>query len=189
MAVGKFFSKFGIPPNGWTLLALVFAVLGFMALYRHDLLHGLIYFFISGCSDIIDGSVARATRKVSHMGAFLDGVVDRYVEFLLYVGLWFYIQDQPDFLFSNTLWVFLLLFGALMPSFIRAYAHHRRVVTSPDQLERMGGLVERSERLDLLYIGMFLGLYSPAYLVYAIAVVAVLCQMASLQRILFVLSA
>ncbi|MBM3309606.1 MAG: CDP-alcohol phosphatidyltransferase family protein [Candidatus Altiarchaeales archaeon] len=185
--IGLFFSKLGIPPNGWTLLTLVFAVPGFLALYKLNLLLGFIFFFISGCIDLIDGSVARATKTTTNFGAFLDGVVDRYVEFLLYLGLWFYIKDLPEFLFSNTVWVFLLLFGALMPSFIRAYAHHRGVVVNPKELEEMGGLLERSERLDLLYLGMLSGFFSSQYIVYAVALVAVLCHLTSLQRILHVL--
>lgn len=181
--IGNFFSRFGIPPNAWTLLTLAFAVPGFIALYMQSLLAGLVFFFISGLIDMIDGAVARATSKATPLGAFLDGVVDRYVEFLLYMGLWFYLRDLPGFIFSNTIWIMLLLFGALMPSFVRAYAHHRGVVTDPAVLEGMGGLLERSERLDLLYLGMLLGYFQTSYLAYTVALVAVLSHLTTLQRI------
>jgi archaetidylinositol phosphate synthase len=180
---GTLFAKLGIPPNAWTLLTLVFAVPGAYALYRHNLLAGLILFLVSGVIDFIDGAVARATKTASNFGAFLDGVADRYAEFLLYLGLWFYIKNQPSFLLSNAVWIMLLLFGALMPSFIRAYAHHRKVVTDGVALEKMGGLLERSERLDLIYLGMALGCFNAIYITYAIAVVAVLSHLTALQRI------
>ncbi|MFH1125974.1 MAG: CDP-alcohol phosphatidyltransferase family protein [Candidatus Altiarchaeota archaeon] len=183
---GLFFAKFGLHPNVWTLLTLVFAVPGFFALYARELAFGLFFFFLSGLIDMIDGAVARATKKASSFGAFLDGVIDRYVEFLLYVGLWFYLRNSPEFLFSNTLWIMLLLFGALMPSFVRAYSHHKGIVTSPKELEAMGGLLERSERLDLIYLGMFLGFFNESYLTYVIALVAVLSHVTTLQRICFV---
>jgi phosphatidylglycerophosphate synthase len=185
--VGSFFSKFGISPNAWTLLSLAFAIPGFIALYLHNLPAGLLLFFISGVIDLIDGAVARATGNETPVGAFLDGVVDRYVEFMLYLGLWYYLQDLPGFLVSNTLWIMLLLFGALMPSFVRAYAHHRAVITDKARLEGMGGLLERSERLDLLYLGMLLGCYNPAYLTYSVALVAALSHLTALQRIRYVL--
>jgi len=185
---GAFFAKLGIPPNVWTLATLVFAVPGAVALYKRNLLLGLALFLISGVIDFIDGAVARATKKTSHFGAFLDGVADRYVEFLLYIGLWLYIQDQPSFLISNAVWIMLLLFGALMPSFIRAYAHHKKAVTKPNALEKKGGLLERSERMDLIYLGMAFGYFNATYLIYAIAVVAVLSNFTALQRICFVAS-
>ncbi|MDD5111146.1 MAG: CDP-alcohol phosphatidyltransferase family protein [Candidatus Altiarchaeota archaeon] len=186
-AVGRVFSKFGLSPNAWTMLTLAVAVPGFIALYYRQLSAGLLFFFIAGCIDMVDGAVARFTKKTSAFGAFLDGVVDRYVEFLLYLGLWFYVRDAQGFILQNTVWIMLLMFGALMPSFIRAYADHKRAVTSPKDLERMGGLLERSERLDMLYVGMLAGIANTAYLVYAIALAAVLSHVTSLQRLFFVI--
>jgi len=185
MAVGRFFSRFGLSPNAWTLLTLFFALPGFMALCQRKLLAGLFFFFLSGFIDLIDGAVARASKRTSKFGAFLDGVADRYVEFLLYLGLWFYLRDAAEFLLPNGAWMLLLLFGALMPSFIRAYAHHKGLVTDPKALEKMGGLIERSERLDLLYLGMALGYFNEIYLVYSVALIALLCHITSMQRILF----
>jgi archaetidylinositol phosphate synthase len=186
-AVGRLFSKLGLSPNAWTLLTFAFALPGFIALYYRRLPAGLLFFFIAGCIDLVDGAVARFTKKTSEFGAFLDGVVDRYVEFLLYLGLWFYLKDIPDFLIPNAVWMMLLLFGALMPSFIRAYADHKRAVTSQKELEQMGGLLERSERLDLVYLGMLAGCFNPAYLVYAIALAAVLSHVTAFQRLFFVI--
>ena len=62
----------------------------------------------------------------------------------------------------NEAWFVVLIFGASMTSFVRAYADHRGVVKDPVELKRMGGLLERLERLMLLYTGMLLGLFNPS---------------------------
>jgi phosphatidylglycerophosphate synthase len=162
--------------------------MGFITLaICHNLFESFFYFLAAGVIDAIDGAVARVTSRVSAMGAFLDGVIDRYVEFLLYFGLLFYLMaEAPEFIFPSYVWITLLVFGALMPTFIRSYADHRKVVTDPGDLRRMGGILERAERLTLLYIGLLLGLEGPIYLVYVVAAVSILANLTAFQRLWFV---
>lgn len=176
--IGIIFSKFGISPNTWTLLSIVPAIFGFFELYKHNLIYGLILFLISGIIDAIDGAVARVIGRVTNLGAFLDGVIDRYVEILLYLGLLFYG--------ISGFWTSLLIFGAIMPSFVRAYADHRGIVTEPEDQKKMGGFLERAERLTLLYIGMLLGYFNFSWLLYITAITAILGNITALQRIWFV---
>jgi archaetidylinositol phosphate synthase len=187
--MGILFSRAGISPNMWTVLALVPAALGFLALVYNELLLSLALFLVSGLIDAIDGAVARVTGSVSNLGAFLDGIIDRYVEFLLYAGLLVYLTTNyaPELLFPHMYWIILLVFGALMPTFIRAYADHRNVVTEPEDHKRMGGLVERAERLSLLFAGMILGLFNISFLVYMVAATSILSHITAFQRIRFVL--
>jgi phosphatidylglycerophosphate synthase len=183
--IGIIFSKVGISPNAWTVIALFPAFLGFVALLYGQLLPSASLFLLSGLMDAIDGAVARVTGAVTNLGAFLDGVIDRYVEGMLYMGLLVFVQTNylPEMLFPHTYWVALLIFGALMPTFIRAYADHRKVVTDQKELTRMGGLVERPERMGLILLGMFLGYFNPAFLIYLIAATAVLSHVTAIQRI------
>lgn len=182
VTLGIVFAKVGISPNMWTLLALVPALLGFLALASGNLLAGLVLFIVSGLIDAIDGAVARVTKSVSSLGAFLDGVIDRYVEMALYLGLTFYLWNT-HFIVASQVWIILLVFGALMPTFVRAYADHRGVVTDPEKQRRMGGLIERFERLMLLYAGMLLGLSNTYFLVMIVALVALLANFTAFQRI------
>ena len=129
--VGLVFSRLGVPANTWTVLSLLPAFLGVICLYYKQLFPGFILFLISAFIDIIDGNVARVTKSVSSFGAFLDGLIDRYVEILLYLGLWFYLDGGPTFIISSSLWIILLVYSAIMPSFITAYADHRKVITEP----------------------------------------------------------
>ncbi|MFH1721676.1 MAG: CDP-alcohol phosphatidyltransferase family protein [Candidatus Altiarchaeota archaeon] len=187
--VGILFAKLGIPPNTWTVMSLVPALMGFMALYYHNLGWALVLFVVSGFMDIIDGAVARVTKCVSNLGAFLDGIIDRYVEIIMYLGIWYFLQDTQALLIPTAIWTMLLIFGALMPSFVRAYADHREVVTDRDDQRRMGGLIERFERLTIIYFGMFFSLvYEERILLWALAVTAVLSNLTAIQRTLFVVS-
>lgn len=188
--IGLAFSKLGISPNTWTILALIPAVLGFILLgIFHNLPEALFFFLLSGFIDAIDGAVARVTSSVSALGAFLDGIIDRYVEILLYIGLLFFLFNREVFLLPNSFWVCLLIFGALMPTYIRAYADHRKVITEPEDQKRMGGILERTERLTLIYIGMFLGLlFEVIWLVYIIVIVSILANITALQRLYFVVT-
>jgi archaetidylinositol phosphate synthase len=175
----------GLSPNTWTLLSLVPALLGLAALIMHQLAYGLVLFALSAFIDIVDGTVARATNQATDRGAFIDGVVDRYVELLLYIGLLLYVGRGEFLNLPNEAWFMVLMFGALMTSFVRAYADHRGIVTDHDELKRMGGLLERLERLMLLYAGMFLGLFNTEWLMAVIAITAVLANATVLQRIWF----
>ena len=185
--IGLFFSRFGFSANAWTALSIAPAVLGFISLWAHNLAAGLFFFAVSGFIDIIDGNVARVTKSVSNLGAFLDGVVDRYVEFSLYVGLWFYLDGISDIMLPNGLWLLLLVFGALMPSFITAYADHRNVITDPERLKKIGGILERFERQGLLYIGMFAGIFDLRLLQYTVITVVLLANFTAIQRIFYVI--
>ncbi|OYT40760.1 MAG: CDP-alcohol phosphatidyltransferase [Candidatus Altiarchaeales archaeon ex4484_43] len=187
--IGLIFSGFGISPNMWTLLALIPAVFGFLSLYSGDILTALILFLISGFIDAIDGAVARVTGRATAMGAFLDGIIDRYVEILIYLGLLFFILPmETEFYLPNAVWLALLIFGALMPTYIRAYADHRDVVTEPEDHKKMGGLLERAERLSILYIGMLFSCYDPNFMIYFIAILAILANVTALQRLWFVVN-
>ncbi len=177
--LGLLFSQVGISPNTWTFLALLSAFLGFLCLWScQDLAKGLTFFLLAGFLDLVDGAVARVTGRASNLGAFLDGIVDRYVEFLLYLGLFFYgVKGE---------WILLLIFGAMMPTFVRAYSHHRGVITRELDLKKMGGLLERAERLILVYLGMLVGIFSSLWLEHLIILAALLANFTAWQRIWFV---
>jgi len=177
----------GLSPNRWTLLSLVPAAAGLMALTQHHLAAGLALFILSGFIDMVDGAVARATGQSSARGAFIDGVADRYVELMLCLGLLIYL-GRGEFLFLPTeVWFMLLLNGCIMTAFVRAYADHRGILKDPAEQKRMGGLLERGERLLLLYAGMIAGLNNPQWLMAAVAATAVLANATALQRISFAL--
>ncbi|MDD5112024.1 MAG: CDP-alcohol phosphatidyltransferase family protein [Candidatus Altiarchaeota archaeon] len=184
--LGMLFSRLGIPPNVWTLLSVAPALAGFIFLYKGDLLGGLVCFALSDILDAIDGAVARVTNSASNLGAFLDGVAERYMEILLYGGLFFYMKDLPSIIFPNALAVFLLAFGALMIAYVKAYADHKKVITDIDELRKLDGRWGRNSRVVLTYAGMLAGVFSPVLLAYAITLLAIAVNLTALQRVIYV---
>jgi archaetidylinositol phosphate synthase len=177
------FASLGLSPTTWTSLSLLTAVAGLVALCVHQLGMGLILFVVSGMLDIVDGAVARATGNATSRGAFADGVADRYVELMLCLGLLLYLGPGKILFLPMDVWFVLLIFGSLMTSFVRAYADHRGLVKDPEELKGMGGLLERGERLTLLYLGILLGLFDQGWLMASVALTAALANLTAFQRI------
>ena len=182
--LGQIFSKIPISPNTWTFISLIFAIFGFYALYSKNLLLGILIFSISGLIDAIDGAVAQHQNKKTHLGAYLDGITDRVVEALLLIGLMFF--KIPDFYVPGYIWLALLLFfGSTMTSFSKAYATHKNVI-STNNIENMGGILERTERILLIITGMILGyLKTPEYITYFIAIATILSVITFTQRVTY----
>ena len=129
--IGKKFGFFS--PNVWTTLSLIVAFVAFLLVAFGYFWAGVILFMISALMDFIDGKVARYSERVSSLGAWWDGVVDRFVD-ALFIGCFFFF-DFPGSERQLSIMLFVLLFATLLPPFIVAYANHRGVV--PDSSERV----------------------------------------------------
>lgn len=131
-----------LSPNRWTTLSLILALCGFGLVVSSHTGWGAALFILSGCADGIDGKVARYTGQATAVGAFWDGVVDRFVDGLILLSFWF--LDFPDVPLDIELLLFLLLFATLLPPFIVAYANHRQAVPDPTEtvIWRLGFRIE-----------------------------------------------
>ncbi|MBN1896702.1 MAG: CDP-alcohol phosphatidyltransferase family protein [Candidatus Aenigmarchaeota archaeon] len=178
--IGKAFSKLGLSPNQWTLLSILPALGAFWFLVQGEYIYAAGMFIVSGFLDMVDGAVARETGKVSKKGAYLDTIVDRYVEFIVVFGIFFaaMYQGLPHFLMAAENWIFLFYFGSIMTTYAKAAAKEKGLG------EINGGIIERAERLGILFIGLVLASVEPLYLVYTIALLAVLTNLSALQRIM-----
>jgi phosphatidylglycerophosphate synthase len=178
-----------ISPNQWTLLSVILAVGAATSVaMTRDLAMGLSLFAVAGLCDIIDGAVARARGETSAVGGFIDGVADRLVEGMFLVSMMFI--PLPFFLMDAKIWLALTVFlGTSMPSFVRAYADHKGVITREKALA-LGGVCERAERLIIIIIGLGAGIAAGMeWFVYALALVCILSAVTLAQRILAVLAA
>ena len=174
---GNFFSKFGLSPNQWTIVSLIPVIVSLYFLVNESFLIAGMLFLLSAFIDIIDGSVARYSNKVSVKGAYLDTIVDRYVEGIILVGLLF--VSLPVFYLPSPVWIFLYLFGSLMTTYSKAAAKEKGLV----EKELKGGLLERAERLLILFFGIIIASVDPFFLTFIIALLAVLTNISALQRI------
>jgi len=181
--VGNFFGKLPLNPNAWTLLSLVAAFASFYFILQEEFIPAALLFGIAAFLDVIDGSVARVKNKVSVLGAYLDTITDRYVEFIIIFGLFFAAYPHFDLmgisLFSSKTMLLILLFGSLMTSYSISAAHEEGI----EERRLRGGILERGERMMLLFLIILLSEFSRVYAIYLIAIMAVLANITALQRI------
>ncbi|MES1239914.1 MAG: CDP-alcohol phosphatidyltransferase family protein, partial [Chloroflexota bacterium] len=79
--------KVGLTPNGLTVIGFLgTCVAAWAAASQLWLLAGVLV-LVFGVFDLFDGTLARATGKVSRFGAFLDSTLDRAGESIVYVGI------------------------------------------------------------------------------------------------------
>jgi len=97
---------------------------------------------LSGVCDILDGRIARATGVTSRYGAFIDAVLDRFIELFFFVGFAFLTRHSGHGAVAATL--------ALGSSVLVSYA---RAVGEGLGVDCTGGLMQRGERLALLCLG------------------------------------
>jgi phosphatidylglycerophosphate synthase len=79
--------RLGLTPDGLTLIGFGITVVGALFLSQQLWFAGGLVVFIGGVFDMFDGTLARATGKVSKLGAFMDSVFDRAGEVVVYIGL------------------------------------------------------------------------------------------------------
>jgi CDP-diacylglycerol--glycerol-3-phosphate 3-phosphatidyltransferase len=126
---------------------------------------------LGGFCDTIDGSLARTTGKASRLGALFDSVVDRYSEFIMYLGIGAYFINIEDY--STAAGTFLALCGSFMVSYARARAESLG-------FEAKLGFMQRPERVVLIGLGALIHIGSFKI---AIWLVAILANFTALQRI------
>jgi archaetidylinositol phosphate synthase len=175
--IGEIFSKFGPSPNQYTLNSIVFGFFSFLFLIYRNFLFSLIFFFIAAFLDFVDGAVARYKKMVTKKGAFLDTISDRFVEGLIFLGL--LSLPLPKIFFEARFWIFLAFFGSMMTTYSKAAAKEKELVTQ----ELKKGLFGRGERIILIFLTIFLGIFNFSWMIYPIIVLAILSNFTALQRI------
>jgi len=181
--VGKALAAIPLSPNQWTIIAVLVAlVAGVMIAFYHDFGAGALLFIFAGLIDSIDGAVARARGQITKLGGFIDGLSDRVVEAIIIFSFMFY--PLPTVIIDPKIWLAAaLFFGTCIPSFVRAYAHHKEVMSKEEALA-LGGICERGERLIIMGLGGLGGvLYSMEFFVYAFILVSVLSLITIVQRL------
>lgn len=173
LGVGRVVGATGITPNSLTLIGLVLNGLAAALVAGGWLAAGGVAFLVASAFDMLDGAVARATGATSRFGAFLDSVIDRYDEALIFIALLvvFSIRQEPGLIVGSA----VALVGSLLVSYARARAEGLG-------LDCEIGLLQRPERVLLLAVGLIVApLLAP--IIWALAAVT---NATVVQRILFV---
>jgi CDP-diacylglycerol--glycerol-3-phosphate 3-phosphatidyltransferase len=115
-----FLAKTGLNPNTITLISLGIYIIAVLSIISgRDSLGGviaLVALLVNG----LDGPLARVTGKTSKFGAFLDSIVDKAAETLLYFSIFILFFRNNNF--GGMFVAFIALSMSVMVSFIRARA-------------------------------------------------------------------
>jgi CDP-diacylglycerol--glycerol-3-phosphate 3-phosphatidyltransferase len=161
--------RMGFRPWHLTLLALATSVWAGVLLLRGDRLVPGLLLVPAGLLDILDGAVARLRGEESRLGAFLDSVLDRISDLILFGCLYWSLAGQGHRLEAALALATLVI--ALVVSHIRAEAEAAGVALSE-------GFFQRLER----HVAMMIGLPIPHALLPALAVLTTLGGITVLQR-------
>ena len=130
--LGKFFAAYSPLPAGfYTINSLILATIAIFCSYFQYHVIAILLFLLAGIFDVIDGSVARARNKASNLGAFVDGTIDRFVDFAIIFSYFF--CDITAFYLSLEQLICIASFVVILPSFIVAYANHRGAVSDDNE--------------------------------------------------------
>ncbi len=175
--VAYLFVNLKIGPNALSFMALISGIgAGVLFFFKHPFWAGIMI-VICGLFDILDGKVAVNTNQKSLFGAIVDSALDRYSEFFIYLGLAAYFRDHW------ALWLtFWTILGSSMVSYTRARAEGLGI-------ECKIGIMQRAERMLLLFLGAMIGslfnIFDPA-MITVLAIIAVFSNITAIQRTFYV---
>jgi len=79
--------RLGLTPDGLTLIGFAITVAGSILVGLQAWVVGGLVVFVGGVFDMFDGTLARATGKVSNLGAFMDSTFDKLGEIIVFLGV------------------------------------------------------------------------------------------------------
>lgn len=144
--LGRALTRLGVTPTFVTLLGLTIGIIGAVIIGNGSLVIGGLVALAGAAVDGLDGTVARASNRVTARGAFLDAAVDRVGEIAVLAGLAISQRENARIL----LLVLLTMGGALLIPYMRAKAE-------AVGLDGRGGVMGRAERVILVTLGLITG--------------------------------
>ncbi|MDP8906542.1 MAG: CDP-alcohol phosphatidyltransferase family protein [Thermoproteota archaeon] len=151
--VGVGFASLGFGPSFWTWIGLLLSIISAIMFSLHSPAIGVpwytatvlggIFLIVAGFFDAVDGAVARATKKTSALGGFLDSVIDKVSEIIVFVGILIGSYTNP-----------VLVLVALSLSLLVSYTRARGESIGVDLKGK--GIAERAERILILSILAFI---------------------------------
>lgn len=133
--VGAFLNRIGLMPNTMTILGLLGNTIGAVLLAQGKMTIGGLIILAMGPVDALDGTMARLRGEPSEFGAFVDSVIDRYSELVIFGGLLFFFIQQEDWIAA--LATYLAAGGSVLVSYVRARASSLGYDTKVGILTRM----------------------------------------------------
>lgn len=155
----------------WQLTALSLlanALIGWLLVTGRFFIPGLLL-MLAGLFDIFDGGLARLRGEASRAGAFLDSVVDRVSDFILFGSLFWALAGQGHRLAAAF---------ALSSLIVSLLVSHIRAEGEAMGLSLTEGVFQRLER----YVMLIIGLTAPGALVPVLVILTALGGFTVIQR-------
>ena len=144
--------RLGLTPDALTFIGFAVTVVGAVLIAQQLWLAGGVVIFLGGVFDMFDGTLARATGRVSNLGAFMDSVFDRAGEVIVYIGLVVGLQELG--ILNGTVLAAAAMGSAVMVSYTRSKSEGLGF-TSGSVMAAIG-IMPREVRLVILSVGLVL---------------------------------
>jgi phosphatidylglycerophosphate synthase len=177
--------RLGLTPDALTLIGFAITVSGAALIALQHWTVGGIVVLAGGIFDMFDGTLARATGRVSRWGAFLDSVFDRAGEAIVYIGI------VVGAAVAEHTRVPILATAAMGSAFMVSYVRARSegLGFTPGKGMAAVGLMPREVRLIILSIGLiFADAPNIKALEATLAIITIGATLTVIQRILHVRS-
>ncbi len=148
IAVGL--GRLGLTPNALTVIGFLIACIAAVAAGLQAWLAAGLLVIFGGVFDLFDGALARATNRVSKVGAFMDSTFDRWGEGVVYVGI------TAGGLAAGVAAIAILAAAAMASAFMVSYtrAKAESLGFAPGRGMANVGLAPREVRLVILTVGL-----------------------------------
>lgn len=170
----------GVSPNAVTVAsALAISATALWLLPQGHLVATVIIVVVLAFADSVDGLMARQLGRSSRFGAYLDSTMDRVADAAMFIGLSWYLLNQPDERWQGVglgLGLACVVLGMLV-SYSRARAESLGISAK-------AGIAERTDRLVIAGVGtLAVGLGAPVVvLVIDLALLAIANVVTIIQR-------
>lgn len=172
--------RIGLTPNKVSAIGITLAFLSALSYTEWQtntfyLLLATFLLLLSGFCDVLDGILARIYHETTLFGGFLDSLLDRYADSVVYAGI---IGSG----LCDVLWGLAALIGSLLVSYSRA-----RAEAAGTKMESVG-IAERAERMIILATVSIIGTFWQPQTVMNVGIVllAILSNLTVLQRALHI---
>ena len=167
--IAQTLARSDISPNHVTVAGLVVNLIAAWLITSGDFFFAGVMYLLGGGFDLLDGMLARATNKVTAVGAYLDSTLDRISEGVIFAAIAYVFAREGQAVDAGM--VLLALLGSLLVSYTRARAEALSVACKM-------GIATRPERVVLIALGLVTGWLAPV-----IYLLVVLTGITVIQRI------
>jgi phosphatidylglycerophosphate synthase len=173
---GPALKRAGVTPNQLTMTGVLLSFAGAAVVATGRLRAGMLLLIFTWLFDVLDGAYAKYSGQVSRFGGFLDSVMDRYTEGVIFIAFAYYYAAAGDA--AMTAVTVFALIGAAAVSYARARAENE--IDAKCSI----GVGDRLTRLVTLAVFTMFG--APQI---GLVIVMLLAHYTVIQRILFTRSA